>query len=132
MPRGTVVIAEDHGDLRFTLRELLEQEGYCALEARDGKEALRLLAETPLPCLLILDLMMPKLSGWDVLRALPDTGKRVPVIVTSAFEGDWMDEVRRFDSVVATMRKPPDVNALVALVETHCPPLEVSQAVREG
>lgn len=122
MSRGTVVIAEDHDELRMALREVLEQEGYRAVEARNGEEALRAVAETASPCLLLLDLMMPDVSGWNVLRALAEADKRVPVIVASAFEGDWMNQVRQFDSVVATIRKPHDVDTLVALVEEHCSP----------
>jgi CheY-like chemotaxis protein len=84
--RVTILIAEDDDAIRDTLTELLEEEGYRVVTARNGAEALARLPALPRPCLMVLDLMMPVMSGWELLRHLradPDTAE-IPVLVLSA------------------------------------------------
>lgn len=81
----TVLTVDDEQDLLFLVRSLLEQAGYCVLEASGGKQALALLAdENPDVCL--LDLHMPGVDGWQVLEELKARGRlaSLPVIVLSA------------------------------------------------
>jgi len=85
--RGAVLVVDDGEDVRSELRDLLESEGYLVLEARDGKEALNTLSSgtTPGIRLIVLDLMMPFMSGWelvDLLRRDP-TLPQIPVLVMS-------------------------------------------------
>ncbi len=81
-----VLVVDDDPDIRDTLRDVIEAEGYPVVCAADGVEALQAIARGPRPSLVVLDLMMPRLSGWDVLaairadRALAD----LPVAVISA------------------------------------------------
>src|SRR5678816_1869583 len=60
-----VLVVEDDEDVREVLRETLEDAGYPVICAKDGREGLELLRAEPRPCLVLLDLMMPVLSGWQ-------------------------------------------------------------------
>src|SRR5437773_12411970 len=65
-PAAPVLVVEDNGEVRQALVALLEAEGYHVAEAVDGVSALRLLRTGAVqPCLIVLDLMMHRLSGWD-------------------------------------------------------------------
>jgi twitching motility two-component system response regulator PilH len=80
----TILIAEDNEDSLFLLARLLRRSGYSVVEAQDGLEALAQLKESK-PDLLLLDLMMPGLSGFEVLERFQEEPERqtVPVIVLS-------------------------------------------------
>ena len=82
---ATVLVAEDDDDIRALVVYRLERSGYQVVQALDGEEALRLVAEHT-PDLAILDVMMPKLDGYEVTRRLrsdPSTS-RLPVILLTA------------------------------------------------
>jgi CheY-like chemotaxis protein len=82
MSKPTILVAEDENALITLLRYNLEREGYRVLEARDGEEALLVAAEEK-PDLVILDWMMPQLSGIEVCRRLRATplGAKVPILL---------------------------------------------------
>lgn len=84
-----VVLAEDSPDVQGIVRLALEADGCEVRVASDGDEALRLLADLDAD-LLILDLMMPRVSGLDVLTVLHDSGRleRLPVLVLTARAGE--------------------------------------------
>ena len=73
----TVLIVEDEKNIVDILRFNLERKGYRTLEAYDGEEGLRL-ARTEKPDLILLDIMLPKMIGFDVCQALRDDGDSVP------------------------------------------------------
>lgn len=87
-PRGVVLLVEDDDILRAELRSFLEDEHYVVLEARNGMEALGILrSDTPPRVhLILLDLVMPLMSGWELLEALRKHPQlsRIPILVTSA------------------------------------------------
>jgi DNA-binding response OmpR family regulator len=87
-----VLVVEDNVDLAFGLRNNLEIEGYHVDVAEDGEEALRRVFADE-PDLVILDLMLPRLSGFHVLRRLRESGSRVPTLVLTA-RGEETDKVR--------------------------------------
>jgi len=87
-----VLVVEDNADLAFGLRNNLEIEGYLVEVAADGEEALRSAAASE-PDVVILDLMLPRLSGFHVLKELRRTGSRVPVLILTA-RGEEADKVR--------------------------------------
>jgi len=94
MLKPTVLVAEDESALVTLLRYNLEREGYRVVEATDGEEALLLAAEEK-PDLVLLDWMMPQLSGIEVcrrLRARPET-RNVPILMLTA-RGEEADRVR--------------------------------------
>jgi DNA-binding response OmpR family regulator len=116
---GRVLVIEDHPDLRLLLDWLLSLSGYEVVLAEGGPEALRWLAEVRLaPDLAILDVEMPDLSGWEVLRSIrgdPATAD-LPVIMCTVRGGpEDLDQGRRL-GCDGYLQKPFDVDQLVAEV----------------
>lgn len=98
-PRKPIVlIAEDEAPLMTLLRYNVEKEGYRAVEARDGDEALMLVDED-VPDLVILDWMLPKVSGIEVCRRLRSRAetRNVPIIMLTA-RGEEADRIRGLDT----------------------------------
>ena len=86
-----ILIIEDNEDLAFGLRTNLEVQGYEVLLAKDGAAGLNL-AQTDLPSLVVLDLMLPKVNGIDVLRKLRASGATIPILILTA-KGNEVDKV---------------------------------------
>ena len=111
-----ILIVEDNADLAFGLRNSLEIASYEVIVANDGPSGLRE-ARTVSPDLIILDLMLPGLDGYRVLRAVREGGSQVPVLILTA-RGEEADKVTGFrlgaDDYVT---KPFGVLELVARVE---------------
>ncbi len=84
--RGEVMVVEDDFAIRDTLRELLEEEGYRVTQAANGAEALARLRDAGIPKLILLDLMMPVMDGWEFRHAIEADPRlaSIPVIVISA------------------------------------------------
>jgi CheY-like chemotaxis protein len=122
---GHVLIVEDDADTREMLLALLASEGYYAVAAEDGLEALHVLRTVrhrapDVPCLVLLDLMMPRLGGQEFRRAqLGDPiVAQVPIAVMSgAADADARGETL---GAVATFTKPLDVERLLAVVRHYC------------
>jgi DNA-binding response OmpR family regulator len=91
LPRRSVLVIEDDPSIRLGLRINLEAENYSVLEAEDGEQGLTL-ARTEAPDLLIVDVMLPKQNGFEVIHTLRQEGFRMPIIVLSARTGE-MDKV---------------------------------------
>ena len=89
-----ILIIEDNRDIAEGLRNTLEYEGYTVEIALDGEQGLARLRMRP-PQLVILDLMLPRVDGFHVLRRLRDDGHEMPVLILSA-RGDEVDKVRGF------------------------------------
>lgn len=83
---NTILIAEDDADIRAVLRLYLESEGFTVLEAPDGEAALRLVLEQS-PDAAILDVMMPRMNGYELTRALRRTSD-IPLLILSAKSQD--------------------------------------------
>ena len=114
--RAPVLIVEDDPGQRLDYRELLEDAGFEVTDAGDGRKALRRLADEnqPLPALIVLDLSMPFMDGWDFIANLRGHQRlaAIPVVLTSAYDAD--DGLQ--SSVAAYMKKPVDPGQLVATV----------------
>jgi len=91
MRDGKVLIVEDDDDLRDLVRTVVEREGMATIEAADGREGLRQFYEHR-PSLLILDIGLPELDGWQVLERVRELGD-VPVLILTA-ASDELDKVR--------------------------------------
>lgn len=89
--KKTVLIVEDDPSIRMGLSINLEGEGYRVLSAGDGKEGL-LVAQKEAPDLIVLDVMLPEMNGFQVLDTLRKEGHTMPIIVLSARTGE-MDKV---------------------------------------
>ena len=113
-----VLIVEDDADLRDMMAQLLNLEGFNAATAANGREALEYLQESDRPDVILLDLMMPVMDGWEFRRrqqADPSVSG-VPVIVLSA-----LDPTRAADvNANAFLKKPLDFDRLLALVRSYC------------
>ena len=81
----TVLVIEDEVDLLFTITLSLELNGYRVVKAASGEEGLQMMSETD-PDAIVLDLRLPGIDGWEVLRRLGDMGHfpRIPVVLLSA------------------------------------------------
>jgi len=90
-----ILIVEDNEDLAFGLRTALEFEGYAVDVASDGKDGLEHALATP-PDLVVLDLMLPGIDGYAVLRELRRRGAQMPVLILTA-RGEEADVVLGFD-----------------------------------
>jgi two-component system phosphate regulon response regulator PhoB len=115
MSKPTVLIAEDEGALITLLRYNLEREGYRVLEAQDGEEALLIAAEEK-PDLVLLDWMLPQLSGIEVCRRLRgrQETRNVPIIMLTA-RGEEGDRIRGLDTGADDyMTKPFAMTELLA------------------
>jgi DNA-binding response OmpR family regulator len=117
---ATVLLAEDDPDLSDLVRYVLEAEGYHVEVARDGQETLESY-QACRPGLLVLDLMMPRLTGFEVLtrlRALDDEARSVPVLILSARCSE-QDIVKGFELGVADyVTKPFMIGELRARVRS--------------
>jgi DNA-binding response OmpR family regulator len=111
-----VLVVDDDLSIRRLIVAALKREGYDFLEAQNGREALDLMRSEH-PDLVVLDLMMPVLSGWDVLQErLGDSDlSRIPVIIVSANrEPELVNAIDK--GICAFLPKPFDIAALTALV----------------
>jgi CheY-like chemotaxis protein len=66
----TVLVVDDEPDIRHLLAEVLEDEGHTVVTAQDGRDALDQLRDGVTPCAILLDLVMPRMTGWDLVGAL--------------------------------------------------------------
>ena len=116
----TVLLVEDDLALRKSLTELLETEGFRALAAGNGFEAVELLRHEPRPDLILLDLMMPVMNGWAFLKYRNEHAvlSSVPVVVTTA----WNEVPGEADviGVQGYLRKPLVPKNVIETVRKHC------------
>lgn len=112
--QGSVLVVDDQEDIRDTLREVIEMAGCHTLAAANGVEALRLL-ETHRPCLIVLDLLMPVMSGQemlDELRTRPELSALPVVVSTSA--------PHMAPQGVPVLPKPIEISALWSWIRRTC------------
>lgn len=113
----TILVVDDESRMRKLIKDFLAQKGYSILEAGDGEEALQVYEENKNHInLILLDVMMPKLDGWSVLRQIRQTS-RIPIIMLTA-RGEEQDELFGFElGVDEYISKPFSPKILVARVE---------------
>ena len=121
MIHPNIVVIEDDTDLRETMKELLEMEGFSVLAAENGREGMKLIERNGTPCLILLDLMMPVMNGWEFLEAMQRdqqtllTQTRVAVVTAAA-------EMTKLQQKYgcSLLRKPVNVASLFALAHAAC------------
>ena len=126
-----VLVADDHEDSRCIVRIVLENSGFRVVEARTGSEALAM-ARTVRPVVMMLDIVMPELTGWDVARALrADAAGHQLVIIAVTALSDRSDRER---SIAAgcndVLVKPMHPRALVKVVRRHLARRAPAEALR--
>lgn len=111
-----ILIADDEARMRKLVRDFLVRAGYQVIEAQDGEEAVDKIFNDKKIDLILLDVMMPKMDGWDVLRTIREYSK-VPVIMLTA-KADERDELKGFElGVDEYVTKPFSPKVLVARVD---------------
>ena len=111
-----ILVVDDESRMRKLVKDFLIKSNYEVLEAEDGSQALDVFYGTKDISLIILDVMMPKLDGWQVCREIRETS-RVPIIMLTA-KSDERDELQGFSmGVDEYIAKPFSPKILVARVE---------------
>jgi CheY-like chemotaxis protein len=113
--RRCVLVVDDDHDIRTCLGEALHDQGFVAVTAADGRDALEKISSRCRPDAIVLDLMMPVMNGFEFLDAVRHHAElnRIPVVVISATRG--FDESAL--GVAAFLPKPFDLGALVDVLE---------------
>ncbi len=117
MKNCTILVVDDEERMRMLIKDFLEQKGYKIIQAKDGEEALDIFNQMKDDIsLILLDVMMPKLDGWSVLRQIRQTSQ-LPIIMLTA-RGEEQDELFGFElGVDEYIAKPFSPKILVARVE---------------
>lgn len=112
----TVLVVEDEDELRETMRDALELNGYAVVAARDGQEALDELDRIEHVCVVLLDLFMPRMTGWELFHEIRERPAlaHVPVIVHSSAP----DQAPR--GVTRVLKKPIAFAQLLSVVREFC------------
>ncbi len=127
MEKYKILVVDDESRMRKLVRDFLVKKNFDVIEAADGSEALDLFYDTKNISLIILDVMMPKIDGWQVCKEIRETSK-IPIIMLTA-KGDERDELQGFElGVDEYISKPFSPKILVARVEAI---LRRSNAVAE-
>ena len=115
-PRPTILVVEDDPDLRLVHSEILSHEGYAVLTAADGIEALDVVEHEGPPAVILLDLRMPRMNGWDLaerLRQRP-AWRDIPIVVVAAHYR--IAEEAAAIGARAWLHKPVNIEHLLAVV----------------
>lgn len=115
-----IFIVEDDLDIRETFHALLIEEGYEVESFADGQQAIDRLRHCPEPCLVLLDMLMPVMSGEEFMNhfhTLPATILPIPVFLVSATSGGQTAERIGCSGFV---KKPVDLDALLSIVKRFC------------
>lgn len=116
MEAPKILVVDDESRMRKLVRDFLAKKNFQVLEAGDGEEAMDIFYEEKDIALILLDVMMPKMDGWEVCREIRKNSK-VPIIMLTA-RGDERDELLGFDlGVDEYISKPFSPKILVARVE---------------
>ena len=116
MDKIKILVVDDESRMRKLVRDFLEREGFQVLEAGDGLEAMEVFYADKDISLLVLDVMMPKMDGWQVCREVRQSSK-VPIIMLTA-RSEERDELQGFElGVDEYISKPFSPKILVARVE---------------
>ena len=115
---GYVLVVEDNDDIREMMALALQLAGARVMCASNGREALALLKTRPAPNLILLDLMMPVMNGWELSAALKrdDALSKVPIVVISAMGEAGAAGLHPAEFI----SKPVDIDHLIDVVTEHC------------
>ena len=116
-----VLIVDDSEKNRKLARDVLRAGGLRTIEASDGRETLALAAES-LPDVILLDLRLPDMDGWEVARALRDSvrTRRIPVVALSALRSGGDHDALPADGFAGFLEKPIDVREFPGQVRSYC------------
>jgi len=117
MKSKSILVIDDNPEIREAVLDALKWQGYDILTAANGLEGLARLADSPRPGLILLDLMMPVMDGWQFIEALNQNVElsKIPVVIMTAFSD-------RIGSIGArgVIKKPIDLADLMRVAEEYC------------
>lgn len=115
-----ILVVDDESDLVSVLRFGLEAEGFTVIDAADGEDGLRKAREQH-PDLMVLDLMLPKLDGYKVCRALKfdDRYRAMPILILSARSGEQDRQLALDMGADEFVTKPYDMHDLIRRIRVH-------------
>jgi CheY-like chemotaxis protein len=115
-----ILIVDDDVDIRETIRDVLEDEGYRVIVASDGANALGLLRRGVVPRLILLDLMMPVMNGWEFREELQRDPalSAIPIVVLTG-DGSAAAKAEALHAA-SYVRKPVDLEPLLACIARLC------------
>jgi CheY-like chemotaxis protein len=118
-PAEHILVVEDDRDVRESLRDALELEGYDVVCAENGQAALHHLGTGARPCVILLDLMMPVMDGWTFRQEIMKDKSlaAIPVVVMTAAAPVRAGVV----ASEAILYKPLHIDQVVGVVQAHCP-----------
>jgi two-component system cell cycle response regulator DivK len=118
---GTVLVADDSDDIRVLLGMMLRLKGVSVVEAEDGERAVEL-ARRARPDLILMDLSMPVLDGYEATRRIRGDREtsRIPVVAVSALCDEWHNRQKALEAgCVECVSKPVDFGVLGGLLQKH-------------
>ena len=120
--KPNILLVEDDEDLRDAFRDLFEDEGYGVWTAANGQEALDCLRQRGKACLILLDLMMPVMNGWEFRAELSRDPRlsEIPIVVCTA--ASQAETKARELGAAAWLPKPTDADDLVRIAQVFCRP----------
>jgi CheY-like chemotaxis protein len=131
---GPVLVVEVEDVMRGDLRDLIAENGYPVVEVENGRQALAYLIDRrrPIPSIILLDLSMPVMTGWELLAVLKSYVRLadVPVALLSGM-APQLDPIKH-GTVVAYLRKPYDAEALLQIVSRYAKPIDSPGPERAG
>ncbi len=115
-----ILLVEDDDDIRESLIDLLQDRGYAVTAVTNGRDALARLTSGPAPCLIILDLMLPIMDGWEfrAQQTANPTWAEIPVVVLSGVPDAQQHALKL--KAADFLGKPIDLDRLYRTVEQHC------------
>src|SRR5579859_2254953 len=117
---ATVLVVDDDGSIREVERAALEDAGYTVLEARDGAEALGVLRASPEPLVVLVDLLMPVVNGFELLKTVAEdwelARRHAYVVVSAEHQSLPVVQALRSSTVVEGVAKPFDLDTLLDAV----------------
>jgi two-component system response regulator CpxR len=129
---GLVVLVEDDPSIRESLQAIIEQEGYEVRTAINGNDAFAMLKELKTPCLILTDLMMPEMNGYEFIELASQTHTiaAIPIVVVSGTpQASKMKTMADAGKIKGMIKKPVDIEYLLKIVHEHCGPSPLSQSL---
>lgn len=119
MKNSVVMIVDDEPSIREALVRLLRLHGHLTMEAADGQAALTLLREGKMPCIIVTDLMMPGMDGWQFIREVKKDPSLAPTpILLCSASGDARAAATALE--VLGLDKPIQVEDLLLVLQKYC------------
>ena len=127
MPPKRIIVVEDDDTIRDLYVEILTEEGYEAIPACNGREAIEILKNSTLPALMLTDFLMPDMNGAEMIdRLMRENRLNFPVLMVSA----TLSAIKVNGQEIDVLRKPMNVEELLHRVHKHCGPSLVNRTMQ--